>query len=136
MATTDQRFHGPRRQPRHQGVPHAPWGQLPDHVAVAGATRGETAAAAPATPVTASRRSRSLLPARAGAQHFELGIIEGYDAAANTALVRLLGAQTNVIGPLAVSRAIPSGMMTSGATCLVALLDASNPADGAVIALF
>lgn len=84
----------------------------------------------------ARTRSRTHLPARAGVQKIEAGLVASYDAGARTAMVRLLGAQANLIGPLPVGSSAPSGGPAVGARCLVVLLDEANPADGVLLATY
>lgn len=79
--------------------------------------------------------SRLALPARAGLQKLETGIVQSYDLTSGVR-VRLLGAQAGLIGPLLVSQSIPPALLVVGARCLVAMLDETNPADGAVLGVF
>lgn len=81
-------------------------------------------------------RSRTQLPARTGARKIEVGVAASYDTGSHTAMVRLLGAQANLIGPLPVGSSVPPGGPALGARCLVVLLDEANPADGVLLATF
>jgi hypothetical protein len=69
-------------------------------------------------------------------QRIEVGALQSYNAAANTATVRLLGAQSNLIGPLPMAEGIAPAQAEAGATCLVVLLDEANPQDAAIVALY
>ena len=80
--------------------------------------------------------SRAVSGARLSDEYSELGVLQSYDAGSNTAMVQLLGAQSNVVGPLAVNKAIGSGLLVAGAQCLVVLLDADNPSDGALVSVW
>lgn len=81
-------------------------------------------------------QSRLALRARAGLQEIEVGTIAAYDAATNTALVRLVGTQANLIGPLPLTQGLSPALAVAGASCLVVLLDTANPADAAIVALY
>jgi hypothetical protein len=81
-------------------------------------------------------RSRLTLRARAGLQQIEVGTIAAYDAGTNTALVRLVGAQANLIGPLPLTQGLSPALAVAGASCLVVLLDTANPTDAAIVALY
>jgi hypothetical protein len=81
-------------------------------------------------------QSRLRLRARAGAQRIDVGTIVSYDGTTNTALVRLIGAQTNLVGPLPLSQGLSPALAATGATCLVVLLDETNPADAVIAAIY
>ncbi|MGH2389374.1 MAG: hypothetical protein ACRDIE_14320, partial [Chloroflexota bacterium] len=81
-------------------------------------------------------QSRLRLKARAGAQRIDVGTIVSYDGATNTALVRLIGAQTNLAGPLPLSQGLSPALAAAGASCLVVLLDETNPADAVIAAIY
>ena len=118
------RLHNAPVQARHR--------PLGSHPAVHQPEAGTTSAQHGAT----RARSRTQLPARAGVQKVEAGLVASYDAGTRTALVRLLGAQANLIGPVPVASFVPSGGPAVGARCLVVLLDEANPADGVLLATF
>lgn len=80
--------------------------------------------------------SRSMQPARLVAGLHELGLIQSYDAGTNTALVQLAGATPNTLGPIALSKGLAPALAVAGARCMVQLLDAINPADGSIIAIW
>ncbi len=83
-----------------------------------------------------SQHSRLHLKARAGTQRIEVGTIISYDGATHTAVVRLIGAQTNVVGPLPLSQGLSPALAVTGAGCLVVLLDETNPADAVIAAIY
>jgi hypothetical protein len=80
--------------------------------------------------------SRLQLKARAGAQRIEVGTVVSYDGAAHTAMVRLIGAQTNLVGPLPLSQGLSPALAVPGAGCLVILLDETNPSDAVIAAIY
>jgi len=79
---------------------------------------------------------RHRLPARHAAAALEIGQISTYDPASGTAMVQLLGSPTRLVGPIAVTAGAPRDLTLPGASCLVAVLDAHNPRDGVVAALW
>jgi len=66
----------------------------------------------------------------------EAGTVATYDPVSGTAMVRLEGAPTRLIGPARVTACAPRDLMITGASCLVILLDPHNPADAVVAALW
>jgi hypothetical protein len=139
-ARTAARLLGAQTQARHRGVPHSPHSlalgatgvQHPHHTAVHRAASGTTRR----TIQPGDHRSRLTLRARAGLQEIEVGTIATYDVATNMALVRLVGAQANLIGPLPLTQGLSPALAVAGASCLVVLLDTANPADAAIVALY
>jgi len=144
------RLHGPAHRARHAGLdPHGPAAGLgsgrglhpPHRTALAGSggsgggQAGLLAAGQPAQGQAVAHQSRLALPARAGLQKLETGIVQSYDPTSGVR-VRLLGAQAGLIGPLPVSQPIAPALLVVGARCLVAMLDETNPADGAVLGVF
>jgi hypothetical protein len=81
-------------------------------------------------------QSRVLQGPRLGESVTELGLLVSYNSGANTAMVQMLGASANVVGPLPVSKGLSSGLLVAGAQVLVVLLDGSNPSDGAVVSVW
>ena len=133
-------------QSRHQGVTShahalAPKAGLqhPHQSAVTHKASG-TQAGGPVLQVATAKatvhRSRVHLTARAGLQKIEVASLQSYNAAANTAMVRILGTQSNLIGPLPLGEGLSPGLAVPGATCLVVLLDEANPADAAIVAIY
>jgi hypothetical protein len=106
----------------------------PETALAAGQLGGSEAALLPVT--SHPRRSRIHLTARAGLQKIEVASIQSYDPVANTALVRILGAQANLIGPLPLGEGLSPLLAAPGATCLVVLLDEANPSDAAIVAIY
>jgi hypothetical protein len=136
-ARTAARLLGTQTQARHRGATHslAPGTTgvpHPHHTAVHRAASSTTRR----TVQPGDHRSRLTLRARAGLQEIEVGTIAAYDAATNTALVRLVGAQANLIGPLPLTQGLSPALAVAGASCLVVLLDTANPADAAIVALY
>lgn len=66
----------------------------------------------------------------------EHGILRGYDAGTHTATVQITGSLASYLGGVKVARNIASAEMVAGRSCIVAFLDAANPEDGAVIAVY
>ena len=144
-------LHGLAHRARHAGLdPYGSGAGLaggtglhpPHHAALAGSQgsggggSGSSAAGQAAQgQAGVAHRSRLTLPARAGLQKLETGIVQSYDPTSG-ARVRLLGAQAGLIGPLPVSQSIAPALLVVGARCLVAMLDETNPADGAVFGVF
>lgn len=81
-----------------------------------------------------SERHRT--PVRHASSTLEIGQIATYDPASGTAMVQLLGSPTRLVGPIPVTAGAPRDLILAGASCLVALLDAHNPRDGVVAALW
>lgn len=133
------RWQGTQPSARYQGVTPDPALAAADNL---GDSYQRALAADPdrlapgAPPVVLGDRSRLHLAARAGVQLIEVGTIAAYDAASNTAMVRLLGTQANLIGPLPLAGGLAPSQAVPGANCLVVLLDLSNPADAAIVALY
>lgn len=71
--------------------------------------------------------------ARSSHALLERGTVGSYDAGSNTAEVQLVGSESRLVGAVPVSLAVPT-VGIAGKECLVALLDAHNPADGVVVA--
>ncbi len=115
------RHEGSGHSARHAGVSHV----VATAVAVQDVTAGES-----------SSGSRAVSGARASDEFSELGVLQSYDSGSNTAMVQLLGAQSNVVGPLSVNKAIGSSLLVAGAQCLVVLMDAANPADGSLVSVW
>ncbi|MDB5077293.1 MAG: hypothetical protein JWO42_3472 [Chloroflexi bacterium] len=142
------RWHGARIRPRHQGVVHHPHAHTlealhglhhPHHGALARAhpaAHSGRQGAHPAQVAAHGHHSRIHLAARPGLQKIEVASIQSYNAAANTAQVRILGAQANLIGPLPLGEGLSPTLAVPGATCLVVLLDEANPADAAIVAIY
>jgi hypothetical protein len=80
--------------------------------------------------------SRANSGTRIGTELSELGVLQSYDSGSNTAMVQLLGAAANTVGPLSVNKAISSALLVAGAQCLVVLMDAENPSDGALVSVW
>ena len=138
----DARLHGSVPHARHRGIARHSHGHalggghaLPHpHL---GALAHHRQALQPRPPAgSRPRRSRAQLAARTGLQKIEVGRLVSYDQVANTALVRILGAQTNTLGPLPLAASIAPDQARAGATCLVVALDEANPADAAIVALY
>ncbi|HVA91977.1 MAG TPA: hypothetical protein VNL71_19290 [Chloroflexota bacterium] len=81
-------------------------------------------------------QSRLHRKARAGAQRIEVGTIVSYDGPTHTAMVRLIGAQTNLVGPLPLSQGLSPALAVTGAGCLAVLLDETNPSDAVIAAIY
>lgn len=125
------RHSGSGHSARHAGVTHT---AVEHHAARRHAetgSRGERSSGSREKAV-----SRAVAGPRLGEQLSELGVIQSYDAGSNTAGVQLLGAQADVVGPLAVNKAIDAGLLVAGAQCLVILMDSANPADGVVVSVW
>jgi len=87
-------------------------------------------------PIASHRQTRLHLKARAGAQRIEVGTIISYNPSGNTALVRLIGVQTNQVGPIPLTQGVSPALAVAGASYLVVLLDETNPADAAIVAVY
>jgi hypothetical protein len=143
-----ERLHGPAAHPRRHGVyqhhrrngwhphphQHAARHRLAEHPPAAPAT-------APTVPVPAQQyqhavSGRHATASRQAAASSELGQIVSYDPATNTASVLLLGSLTRIVGPVPVTACAPRDLALAGASCLVVLLDAHNPRDGVVVAVW
>jgi hypothetical protein len=146
-----ERHHGGQHRPRHQGVVHHPHSHHlgtspglhhPHQHALAGTHHAHGHGSGTGHGHHGDRahagqhRSRAHLEARAGLQRIEVGTLQSYNPAANTATVRLLGAQANLIGPLPLAEGIAPSLAVTGATCLVVLLDEANPQDAVIVALY
>jgi hypothetical protein len=120
-ALTRGRHEGSGHSVRHAGVSHVVASALTDPSP---------------EPVSAESGSRAVSGARLGEQLSELGVLQSYDSDSNTAMVQLLGAQSNVVGPLAVSKGLSSSVLVAGAQCLVVLMDADNISDGTLVSVW
>ncbi len=150
----EQRRHGALAEPRHRGVyhPHRHEGWHPHphrHAArrlemVGGHEGGVTADGTGAG--TAGRAPLHHHQRRVSARHghatrratplTEVGQVALYDAVSGTALVRLAGAPSRTVGPIALTAGVPRDALVVGASCLVVLLDEHNPSDGVVAAVW
>lgn len=65
-----------------------------------------------------------------------IGQVVAYDAGSGTATVRAPGLPARLLGPLPVTATLPRDATVAGAACLVVILDAHNPADGVVAAMW
>lgn len=65
-----------------------------------------------------------------------IGQVVAYDAGSGTATVRAPGLPVRTLGPLPVTATLPRDATVAGAACLVVILDAHNPADGVVAAMW
>lgn len=89
-------------------------------------------APAPATHLTHTATSHTRLAPRLGASKLEFGVVTALDWVGYTATVRMLGASSNVIGPIPVSIAVlPSLVLNS--VVMVLLVDENNPSDAIVV---
>jgi len=133
-----RRLHGTTIHTHHQGVTAAAHHATTDSAApVHPHARAVTAPAGAAShPSGSHRQTRLHLKARAGTQRIEVGTIISYNPAGNTALVRLIGVQTNQVGPIPLTQGISPALAVAGASCLVVLLDETNPADAAIVAIY
>lgn len=143
------RHHGHAAAPRHRGVyqyhRQAGWHPHPHRYA---ARRRLQACPRPAptvgtdgTPVPLHHHqhtvsNRHLLQPRRAAASTELGQIAAYDPASGTATVQVLGSLARLVGPVPVTACAPRDLTLIGASCLVVLLDAHNPRDGVVVAIW
>lgn len=117
------RFHGAHQSARHAGVFHAH--RSSGH---AGHARTGTHHRSTGHPAKHHRAT-----ARASHALSERGTVIGYQAGPNTATVQLLGTLNRAVAGIPVSLAVPTtGIVNKN--CLVALLDAHNPADAVLIA--
>ena len=144
------RFRGQAEQPRYRGVYHyhrqMGWHPHPHRYAArrlvearptkAGGARAGSAHTAPHHHHQHTVSARHQATARAASPLLEMGLVGTYDAASGTAMVQLLGSPTRLIGPMAVTACAPRDLAVAGALCLVVLLDAHNPQDGVVAALW
>ncbi|HVA88246.1 MAG TPA: hypothetical protein VNL71_00245 [Chloroflexota bacterium] len=134
----NSRWRGTEAHARHRGVttharyaaPHSPASGHPHAKAV------QAHAGAVHHPSAHHRQTRLHLKARAGSQRIEVGTIVSYNPTGNMALVRLIGAQTNQVGPIPLTQGISPALAVAGASCLVVLLDETNPADAAIVAIY
>lgn len=141
------RHHGHAAEPRYHGVyhylRHMGWHPHP-HAHAARRRLAAHSRAAPGmlvAPVPLHHHqhapsARHLAQPRRTAATTELGLIAGYDAASGTATVQLLGSPTRLIGPMPLTACAPRDLTLVGASCLVVLLDAHNPRDGVVAAVW
>lgn len=132
---TRSRLQGSGRSVRHGSVSGAQDAVL--------APQGSAGAASPVSGgvsvgsgVVDDSQSRALQGPRLGGSVTELGLLVSYNSGANTAMVQMLGASANVVGPLPVSKGLASALLVAGAQVLVVLLDGSNPSDGAVVSVW
>lgn len=143
-----ERHHGHAAEPRHRGVYqwHRQTGLHPQPHSY---TARKLAQERPRTPGAGNPvvpaplhhhqhavSSRHLAHPRRSAPATELGQIIGYDPSSGTATVQLLGSTTQVVGPLTMTSCAPRDLVLVGASCLVVLLDAHNPRDGVVVAVW
>jgi len=91
---------------------------------------------APVHPYRQHVSARRVALPRGTAPLVEVGTIATYDPVGGTAMVRLEGALTRLIGPARVTACAPRDLTVTGASCLVVLLDPHNPADAVVAALW
>jgi len=138
---TPARWHGGQSGSRHvdagsrEQAPASADG--PSHPHQAALVRPSFAIATGDVPAaTGQRVSRAYLTARPGLQKIEAASIQSYDATANAATIRILGAQSNVLGPVPLAEGLAPGLAVSGALCLVVLLDEANPSDAAIVAMY
>lgn len=146
------RHHGHAAEPRHHGIYHyhRRMGWHPHPHRHAARRRLETPARAGPGALTLSpaptqaplhhhqhtSSDRHLPHARRAAPATEVGQIAAYDAASGTATVQLLGSPTRLVGPIPLTACAPRDLTLVGASCLVLLLDAHNPRDGVVVAVW
>ena len=146
---TAHRHHVPETGRRHQGVyhyqRHRGWQPHPHEYTarqraverppeavelVAGVERS------PVHPYRQQVSARRVALPRGTTPLVEAGTVATYDPVGGTAMVRLEGAPTRLIGPARVTACAPRDLMITGASCLVVLLDPHNPADAVVAALW
>ncbi len=152
----EQRRHGAAAEPRHRGVyhPHRHEGWHPHphrHAArrrleLVGGHEGTTTADGAEVGPAAGRAPLHHHQHRVSARHghatrratplTEVGQVASYDAVSGTALVRLAGAPSRTVGPIALTAGVPRDALVVGASCLVVLLDEHNPSDGVVAAVW
>jgi hypothetical protein len=142
-----ERYRGQATGRRHQGIyhyqrqtgrqphphRHAARKRATEHPQVQGRT-GQNRTPLHQHQHVVSERHRT--PARHAAPALEIGQIATYDPASGTAMVQLLGSPTRLVGPIPVTACAPRDLTLAGASCLVALLDAHNPRDGVIAALW
>jgi len=146
---TADRHHGHQAGRRHHGVYHyqrrGGWQPHPHEYTarqraaerppgavdlVAGVER------APVHPYRQQVSARRVALPRGTAPLVEAGTVATYDPVGGTAMVRLEGAPSRLIGPARVTACAPRDLTITGASCLVVLLDPHNPADAVVAALW
>jgi hypothetical protein len=66
----------------------------------------------------------------------ELALIQSYNGGANTAMVSFVGSPGVTSGPIAVNKALAPALAVAGARCMVVVLDANNPSDGMITAIW
>ena len=143
------RHYGPHSVRRRQGVYHYQrqrgWQPHPHEYTARqraaerppGAAESMTGVApTPVHPYQPQASARRMALPRGTAPLVEAGTIATYDPVSGTAMVRLEGAPTRLIGPARVTACAPRDLTIAGASCLVVLLDPHNPADGVVAALW
>jgi len=155
-AAVGQRHHGAVTAPRRRGVYHAHrhegWHPHPHRhaarrlVTVGGHEGAVTADGTGAGTGTAGQAPLHHHQHRVSARHghvtrratplTEVGQVASYDPASGTALVRLAGAPSRTVGPIALTAGVPRDAVVMGASCLVVLLDEHNPSDGVVAAVW
>jgi len=155
-AAVGQRHHGAVTAPRRHGVyhPHRHEGWHPHphrHVArrlvmVGGHADAVTADGVGTGTGTAGQTPLHHHQHRVSARHghttrratplTEVGQVASYDPESGTALVRLAGAPSRTVGPIALTAGVPRDAVVVGASCLVVLLDEHNPSDGVVAAVW
>ncbi len=153
-AAVEQRLQGAAAEPRHRGVyhlhRHEGWHPHPHrHAARRLVTVGEREGAVTADGTATATAGRTPLhhhQHRVSARHrhatrratplTEVGQVASYDPVSGTALVRLAGAPSRTVGPIALTAGVPRDAMVMGASCLVVLLDEHNPSDGVVAAIW
>jgi len=145
----DERHHGHQAGRRHHGVYHYQrqrgWQPHPhEYTARQRAAERPPPAVepvagvewAPVHPYQQHVSARRLGLPRGTAPLVETGTVATYDPVGGTAMVRLEGAPTRLIGPARVTACAPRDLTIAGASCLVVLLDPHNPADAVVAALW
>ena len=145
--TIHPRFRGSRTEPRHRGVYHyhrqRDWHPHPHQHAARQrlVVKPNVLPSAPATPAPLHHHqhtvsSRRIGHARQAVPSTELGLISTYDPVGMTAMVQVLGSPIRLIGPVPMTACAPRDLTLAGALCLVVLLDANNPRDGVVVAVW
>lgn len=143
------RHRGHAAAPRHRGVyhyhrqtgyhphpqSHATRHRLTERPKQAPAA-GASAAPVPLQHYQHVTSGRHLASARRAVAETELGQIAAYNAVSGTAMIQLLGSTARLVGPVQVTACAPRDLTLVGASCLLLLLDATNPQDGVVVAIW
>ncbi len=132
------RHRGPATQLRHAGATHDTGGAGPAQRGQGGShgSPGHAGGTSAGQHARAAHPARQRRPtARVAAGLIELGVVQAYDAASNRAWVALRGTINRLVGPLPVADGAPTAAIV-GAACLVVALDAHNPTDGVVAAVW